>query len=858
MATHIEMGDEPRELLLRAPSLARVRVDGEVVAQLDAFQMSSHAHQHMRPAVAETPYPRARLGNRDALVRLPATSSRHEVVLEAVVGRGSIRFTLGELLVASRKVGESTWQLVTPAKGEPREFSPLGMEAYRQEQVADFVALGDDQRKRLRVGWKQRHADARAYIDLLAPIALPEGITAANVIDHFLAKKIDDQPRQVAHPPQALLQEHCLRCHGEKARGDPRLNTREAALAGGESGVAGVVPGNPHASEILRRIRSEDVDERMPPKGDRITSKEIAVIERWIRDGASWTAAKERTSVPPLLDEAAFLRRLYLDTVGIFPTTEAIREFKSDDSEDRVERWVKRLLEDPRHADHWTSYWQDVLAENPRLVKGKLNNTGPFRWWIYEALRDKLPFDQFVSELIALQGSPLDGGAAGFKVATENDVPAAAKAHVIATAFLGTEMKCARCHDAPYHQSTQKDLFQLAAMLEGKALKVPTTSTVPSSFFKRIGDRQSKVKVTLEPGTSVQPAWPFDSASSERPESSRDQLAWELTRPQNHRFTQVIVNRVWQRYFGQGFVEPASDWEGNEPSHPELLDYLARDFVAHGYDLDRLSTLILTSEAYRREAKLELAKERLFEAPLKRRLSAEQLVDGLFAASGVPNYSEELTFDVPGTNSAETFQNLGRPTRAWHFVSLASDRDRPSLTLPRADSIVSVMKAFGWRPDRSEPITVREMDATVLQPGMLANGVFTTWITRLSPFSDLTQLAIEAESPQVLVNALYGRFLSREPSGAERLAIVALLSDGFESRLTQPACDYQKALYVPAVREVTWSNHLSPEANVYASETERQVELGPPATDFLEPAWRARMEDAVWAIINAPEMQYTP
>ena len=150
------------------------------------------------------------------------------------------------------------------------------------------------------------------------------------------------------------------------------------------------------------------------------------------------------------------------------------------------------------------------------------------------------------------------------------------------------------------------------------------------------------------------------------------------------------------------------------------------------------------------------------------------------------------------------------------------------------------------------------MDATVLQPGMLANGVFTTWITRLSPFSDLTKLAIDADSPQALVDELYGRFLSREPSDAEREGMVSLLSDGFESRLTKPACDYQKATYVPDVREVTWSNHLSPEANVYAAETERQVELGPPATDILEPAWRARMEDAVWAIINAPEMQYIP
>ena len=871
MASRIVLDQEQREFLLRAPSLARLSVDGDVIAQLEEYQMASHAHQLMRPAVEEKPYPRARLGIRDVVVRFSGEQGEHEIVVEAIVGRESIRFTLGELLVASRKVGETTWHLLTPPLSEVTEFTPVGMEWYRQEEVTRFLSLGDARRIQARtddaLNWSKRHAAARAYVSGLPKLEvpnLPNGFVANNAVDHFLAAKIHTSKQSTdAHDPEAatavsVLQKHCVRCHGKKNKGDLKLDTRMGALHGGESGKAAIVPGHPNESEILLRIEIDDVDDRMPPKGERLSEYEVSSLKKWIENGADWATAAQSVKLPPRLDDAAFLRRLSLDTIGIFPTANEIHEFYLDTSEDRIERRVKAWLQHPRHADHWTSYWQDVLAENPRLVKGKLNNTGPFRWWIYEALRDKLPFDQFVSELVALGGSPLEGGASGFKVATENDVPAAAKAHVIATAFLGTEMKCARCHDAPYHQSKQKDLFALAAMFEGKALKVPISSSVPNTFFKRIGDRESKVKVTLDSGTPVKPAWPFGSLSGKGPEDPRERLAWELTRPENRRFAQVIVNRVWKRYFGQGFVEPASDWEGNEPSHPELLDYLARDFVAYGYDIDRLSTLILTSEAYRREATLDATEERFFEAPMKRRLSAEQLVDSLFAATGVPVYSEELTLDVPGTSTAATFQNLGYPTRAWHFVSLASDRDRPSLTLPRADSIVSVMKAFGWRPDRPEPITVREAEATVLQPGMLANGVFSTWITRLSPFSDLTRIAIEAGSPDALTEALYWRFLGRKPRDSEREAVIALLSEGFESRLLKPANDFQIALFVPEVREVTWSNHLSPEANVYAAETERQVELGPIATDFLQATWRTCMEDVVWAIINAPEMQYIP
>lgn len=878
LSLRAEIPEGSRQLLLRAPSLARLYIDGEEIAKLGAYDMSSDAHQNMRPKVAATSYPRARLGTRDTIVKFDSDGGRHEIVLEAVVGRGSKRFTLGELLVATGSVEGESWNLLTPGQDSALEFTPLGMEIYRQELAAQLVALADERRARSRaeaaLEWGTRHVAAREFMASLPALELQSELVSGEAIDRFLSAKISSAQRaaekggphmDLARGSVAILGDRCFRCHGKKEKGQLRLNSRAAALRRGESDELAIVPGSPDQSEVMRRIRSADEEERMPPKGTRLGAGEISQLERWIAAGAPWPIISGSVSIPPPLDDAAFLRRLYLDTVGIFPSPEEIRAFRADPAEDRVGRRVEALLADPRHADHWTGYWQDVLAENPRLVKGMLNNTGPFRWWINEALRDKLPFDQFVRELVAGGGSDFEGGARGFRVATENDAPSAAKAHILGTAFLGTEMKCARCHDAPYHSSKQKDLFSMAAMLEGKELRVPGSSTVPASFFARLGGRKSLVEVTLPPGELVPPAWPFGEYASVGddvgPGPPGERLAWQLTRPENRRFAQVVVNRVWKRYFGQGFVEPVSDWEGNEPSHPQLLDYLARDFVANGYDLDRLSKSILTSDAYQREARLEpvsTAQDRLFEAPLRRRLSAEQLVDSLFAATGVPMYSEELTFDLPGTNTASTFQNLGRPTRAWQFVSLASDRDRPSLTLPYADSIVAVMKAFGWRSDRSEPITERNVEPNVMQPGMLANGVFGTWITRLSPYSDLTRLAVEATSPRQLSDELYLRLLGREPLAAERSALVAMLVEGFDRRLLKSAGEFRKKIYVPAVREVTWSNHLSPEANVYAAEIEKQVEQGPPVTDFIDARWGARMEDAVWAIVNSPEMLFIP
>ncbi|MGY8689445.1 MAG: c-type cytochrome domain-containing protein, partial [Verrucomicrobiales bacterium] len=330
MATRMVLGDEPQEFLLRAPSLARLSIDGDVIAQLGAYQIASDGHQLMRPAAEEASYPRARLGSRDTIVSLPSSPGEHKIVLEGVVGRESIRFTLGEMIVASRKVGETAWHLVTPSRGDPQAFTPVGMARYREHQAASFVTLADERRLQTRRDWTQRHAEANAYVQTLPPIEVPKG---AATIDHFLATKIHEKKLTSAHGGLAVLQEHCVRCHGKKSKGDLKLNTREAALAGGESEMAGIVPGDPHKSAIMRRILSEDAEERMPPKGERLTDADVALLEQWITNGAPWATSAETVQVPPRLNAAAFLRRLYLDTIGIFPTAEEIHAFQADASE---------------------------------------------------------------------------------------------------------------------------------------------------------------------------------------------------------------------------------------------------------------------------------------------------------------------------------------------------------------------------------------------------------------------------------------------------------------------------------------------------------------------------------------------
>jgi hypothetical protein len=570
----------------------------------------------------------------------------------------------------------------------------------------------------------------------------------------------------------------------------------------------------------------------------------------------------------PLMDDYAFLRRVTLDTAGVIPTPAEIAAFINDGQEsDRRARAIDRLLDDPRWADNWVGYWQDVLAENPGILKPELNNTGPFRWWIYESLLDNKPIDRFVTELVMMEGSAYGGGPAGFAMATQNDSPMAAKAHVLGQAFLGLNMTCARCHDAPYHPFKQEELFSLAAMLERKTIALPTTSTVPTTP----GARKPLVEISLKPGDKIEPHWPFaELAPSDladgvlrNPQDSRERLAAVITSPRNERFAKVIVNRLWQRYMGRGIVEPADDWEVATPSHPELLDYLARELMLHDYDMKHVARLIFNSHAYQRQVQRDGNDQvalavRLFASPVRRRMTAEQLVDSLFAAAGKDLNAEQLTLDPEGRRPADTFLNLGTPRRAWELTSLSNERDRPALALPMAQSIVDALVAFGWRDARPNPITVRDETPTVLQPLTLANGIVGSRASRLSDDNAVTQLCLEDVPVEQLVERVTLLLLSRRPTTDERSMFAELLTDGYATRkvdVPQTAADQPTTTKRNAV---SWSNHLSAEATKIKLELERAVREGDPPTKRLQPDWRERMEDVVWALINSPEFVFVP
>lgn len=909
MAGDVELPTGKHKFLVRTRSLSRLWIDGKLASRTPTAARRGGNLQPIVP-IPEPLVPGARLlpfpqhetffehevSATDADQSSAASDEngrrRVRVILEFVVGGGGQRIESGEVCVAVQPAGDGPLFVLTSNESSALELTDEAIEP-KLRSIEAILSKTDDAVRRHAAEsqdefWERRHKFAHDWAldqfgDRWQTPTPPTGDAAAEgySIDRFLEEKINAASSHVAESNNAtqthfqdkvlpILRDQCLRCHGTKSQGELRLDSLSSALAGGESGEPAIVPGDPDASPLIILVRDGD----MPPTDDGLTQQQVADLEQWVRDGAEWPTSGLRVdslAEAPTTNDAAFLRRAYLDTVGVGPTSDEIKGFLASDDPGKRSSVIDRLLADERYADHWVSFWMDVLAENPGLLNASLNSTGPFRWFLYDSLRDRKPLDRMATELIMMRGSQSDGGSAGFELAGENDSPMASKAHILASAFLGVELQCARCHDSPFHSTTQEDLFAVAAMLNRKSLSPPKTSSVPAAFFDRIG-RESLIKVTLQPGDQVAPHWPFasvtgvqDSAAIDalvrQPDDSRERLAALITGPQNQRFARVVINHLWNRMIGAAIVQPVHDWEGSDASHPELLDWLAYQLITHDYDLAYIQRLIMTSQLYGREAMGQnrdaTAAERFFRSPDPRRLPAEAIVDSLFVATGCEMDSEELTFVHDGSMTTKTRMTLGKPDRAWMFAGMNNERDRPSLSMPRAQAMVDVLQAFGWIAERQQPMAQRNTDPNVLQPGILANGTLTMSLTRASDRSALAELALQSESPDDLLDELFLRILARYPDASERDIFLADLTEGFGDRVL-PNDQVVPVSIAPPLPQSTWTNHLVPEANDIQLQWQERVRQGPAADPRLESAWRQRYEDVIWSLVNTPEFVWIP
>jgi hypothetical protein len=415
-------------------------------------------------------------GNREAWAHFETKGDEHLVVLETIVGNylgnGRRRPELGEMVVAISLAGTESWQLLSPGKLVV-PYTDSGWAEYETERAAQLdrvnAAARAAKREKHEPFWAQRRKAARDWLTTTPDEKVPplaKGFPAHNAIDHFLAAKIVQVTEQA---------------------GDTRKSTVDYFK---------------HVQPILE-AKCYGCHTGGKAKGDLRLDNRTAALAGGKFDGPAIAPGKP--------DNSALLLRVKSTDDDVMPP-------KGD------AKVIDRLLADARWADHWTGYWQDVLAENPNIINPTLNNTGPFRFWIHESLLDNKPADLFVTELVRMEGSERFGGPAGFGVASQNDVPMAEKGIIVGSAFLGVEMKCARCHDAPSHESKQEDLFQLAALLKEDSVEVPATSSVPMDRIHKAAASLSS-SVTLKPGAKVEPAWPFDRSATRKPAST-----WRRTR----------------------------------------------------------------------------------------------------------------------------------------------------------------------------------------------------------------------------------------------------------------------------------------------------------------------------------------
>jgi Protein of unknown function (DUF1553)/Protein of unknown function (DUF1549)/Planctomycete cytochrome C len=497
----------------------------------------------------------------------------------------------------------------------------------------------------------------------------------------------------------------------------------------------------------------------------------------WMRNGidgfvmARLEAANLRPA--PEADRRTLIRRLTFDLTGLPPDPGDVERFVADPDEKAYELLIDRLLASPEYGERWARHWLDVVrfGESQGFERNHVrDNAWRYRDWVISAFNRDLPYDEFVRQQIAgdvLHPNDLEALiATGYHVCGTWDQVAHREGSsemqkatrfdeledlvsTLGQTFLGLTINCARCHDHKFDPISQKEYYQVAALLAGvnqeemERSKIPLSATRDQPGFSGVGHviiaQQPPPLAVLERGDYrkrgevVSPAGikaltglsPNFGLSPDAPEARRrEALARWLTDPHNPLTARVFVNRLWYHHFGQGLVESPSDfgYNGGRPSHPELLDYLAARFMDGGWKVKDLHRLIVNSAAYRQESRVHAdraesvdADNRLLWRANRRRLEGEALRDAALAVSGSLNRRvggpsfEDVKLNRKGANTNHEFTDptgefsdaVNRRTiyRLWarsgsHPMLETLDCPDPSVMAPRRTRTITPIQAL--------------------------------------------------------------------------------------------------------------------------------------------------------------------
>ncbi len=380
-------------------------------------------------------------------------------------------------------------------------------------------------------------------------------------------------------------------------------------------------------------------------------------------------AKLQRLSIAPSepADDATFLRRVYLDTIGLLPTGEEARAFLTSSDPARRAKLVDSLLKRPEYADYWGLYWGDHLDNTKQL----LYNKGPYAFtrWLVSQFEANVPYDQFVRNLLVSSGNMYDHPATNYYPLMKKELDMAEKTSQL---FLGVSIGCARCHNHPLEKWTQDDFNGMAAFFSQVRYKGGGPRNNERALFVDF-DRQFQnpdTKKTYLPKPLDGPHMPSKGLTDRR-----ELLADWVTARDNPWFARAIVNRMWRNFMGRGFVEPVDDFRlTNPPTNEPLLAALAQDFVDHNFDLHHLIRRITASSAYQLSSvpnPSNKSDKMAYSRYYPKRLSAEPLLDSLSLAAASPEPFQSM---YPGTRATQ----LPEPEIESYFLEVF---DRPSRQL---------------------------------------------------------------------------------------------------------------------------------------------------------------------------------
>ena len=506
----------------------------------------------------------------------------------------------------------------------------------------------------------------------------------------------------------------------------------------------------------------------------------------------------------PRCSDSEFIRRAFLDTIGVLPTPDEVRAFLSDESPDKRDRLVDQLLTRPEFVDYWSYKWSDLLLLSGEKLRPQALKT--FYAFIRQNVADNTPWDEFVRQIVLSRGSTFDNGAANFYSLHQDPVD---MAETTSMAFLGMSIQCARCHDHPLEKWTNNDYYGFASLfarVRGKGWGGDFRSGDGHRVI--FLDDESEI---LQPRTGKpQPPKPLDGQplTLESVEDRRITVASWLTSPSNPYFSRAIVNRVWANFFGVGLVEKVDDLRlTNPPSNPELLSALAAFLAAprraggvsppvvgafvsqaptggltpparldesrgdRPYDLKKLMRLILTSQSYQRSSQATKGNEpdeRFYSRYYPKRLKAEVLLDVMSQVTAAPTPFKDFpagtrAMQLPDANIASDFlKTFGRPER---IITCECERsDEPSMTqvlhILNGETLIQKLEAKDNRLSKQLEVN--------LPPEQLADELFLAALSRFPTdrerqrMSEILSVASPEERRQAVEDLYWSVLSSKE------------------------------------------------------------------------------------------------